>query len=199
MRKSGYRWVTGYLDRHRKPRWRFRRKGYPPHTFREPHGSKAFEREYARCLEADPAPIAVSRTKPGSVGDVIARYYADNAFQDLAGSTQSVYRGVLERFRAAFGDVPMRDFDAERIAALMNAMRHKPAAAARLRKLFAQLFEAGPSRVRSGSRHPRAQVGQPGLSPLDRGRAGAVRSETPAWHQAPARLRTAALRGATQR
>ena len=140
MRKSGYRWVTGYLDRHRKPRWRFRRKGYTPHTFREPHGSKAFEREYARCLEADPAPIAVSRNKPGSVGDVIARYYADNAFQDLAASTQTVYRGVLERFRAAFGDVPMRDFDAERIAALMNAMRHKPAAAARLRKLFAQLF-----------------------------------------------------------
>ena len=104
MSKKGYPWVTGYLDRHRKPRWRFRRKGYDTHTFRAPYGSRAFEREYAQCLEADPAPIAQGRIKPGSVSDVIARYYADNAFQDLAASTQDVYRGVLERFRATFGE-----------------------------------------------------------------------------------------------
>lgn len=47
---------------------------------------------------------------------------------------------MLERLRASFGDNPIRRFDADRIAKLMTAMRSKPHAAARLRKLLAQLF-----------------------------------------------------------
>lgn len=68
------------------------------------------------------------------------RYYADDAWLDLRPSTQTVYRGVLERFRKQFGDVPLRRFDADRIARLMTSMRDKPHAAARLRKLLTQLF-----------------------------------------------------------
>ncbi|KAA9014079.1 phage integrase family protein [Sphingobium limneticum] len=138
--KKAYPFASSFLDRHGKRRWRFRRKGYSTHYFKAPHGTKEFEREYAACLEADPVRAGVDRTRPGSVSDVIARYYSDNAFQDLRDSTKIVYRGVLERFRAAFGDDPIKRFDADRIARLMNAMRHKPHAAARLRKLLAQLF-----------------------------------------------------------
>ncbi|MFD1103544.1 tyrosine-type recombinase/integrase [Sphingobium olei] len=133
-----YPYATSFLDRHKKRRWRFRRKGYSTHYFKAPYGTKEFEREYAACLEAEP--LRVDRIKPGSVSDVIARYYDDNSFQDLKQATQLVYRGVLERFRATFGDDPIKRFDAERISRLMNAMRHKPHAAARLRKLLAQLF-----------------------------------------------------------
>ncbi|OHT22178.1 tyrosine-type recombinase/integrase [Edaphosphingomonas haloaromaticamans] len=138
--KKRYPWATPYRDRHGKPRWRFRRKGYAPHSFKAPYGTKDFEREYAACLSAEPIQIGASRIIAGSVADVISRYYSDNAFLDLKPATQTVYRGVLERFRANFGKDPMRRFDAERIARLMNAMRHKPHAAARLRKLLTQLF-----------------------------------------------------------
>lgn len=131
---------NGFTDRHGKVRYRFRRKGYPDRYIKAPFGSKDFEREYAACLASEPAPIGLGRIKPGTVSDVIARYYADNAFQDLAPATQTVYRGVLERFRDKFGDDPIRAFDAEKISRLMTAMRHKPHAAARLRKLLAQLF-----------------------------------------------------------
>ena len=131
---------NGFLDRHGKRRYRFRREGYPTYYFKEPFGSKGFEREYAACLNSDPALVGVGRIKPGSVSDVIARYYADNAYQDLAPATQAVYRGVLERFRAKFGDDPLRHFDANLISRLMTGMRAKPHAAARLRKLLAQLF-----------------------------------------------------------
>lgn len=130
----------GFEDRHGKMRYRFRRKGYPDRYLKEPYGTKAFEREYAACLEAEPAPVGAGRIAPGSVSDVVARYYADNAFQDLRPSTQVVYRGVLERFRVKFGNDPIRKFDAELISRLMTAMRAKPHAAARLRKLLAQLF-----------------------------------------------------------
>jgi integrase len=85
-------------------------------------------------------PACEGRIRAGSVSDAIARYYSDNAFMDLRPATQAVYRGVLERFRAKFGNDPIRAFDAQRIARLMNAMRHKPHAAARLRKLLTQLF-----------------------------------------------------------
>jgi integrase len=138
MRKLPF--VSKFTDRHGKVRWRFRRKGYASHYFQAPHGTKAFEREYAECLGAEPPKIGAGRIRPGSVSDVIARYYSDNAFVDLRPATQAVYRGVLERFRTNFGDDPMRAFDAQRIARLMNAMRHKPHAAARLRKLLTQLF-----------------------------------------------------------
>jgi integrase len=138
MKKQRY--VTKFSDRHGKTRWRFRRKGYPNYYFQSPVGTKDFEREYAACLAAEPAPIGVDRIKVGSVSDVIARYYSDNSFADLRPATQAVYRGVLERFRTAFADDPMSRFDAERIARLMNSMRDKPHAAARLRKLLTQLF-----------------------------------------------------------
>lgn len=132
--------VTKFTDRHDKVRYRFRRKGYPSHYFKAPFGTKAFEREYAACLEQEKPAIGAGRIIPGSLSDVIARYYSDTAFLDLKPATQTVYRGVLERFRKTFGDDPMRQFDAQRIQRVMNAMRGKPHAAARLRKLLAQLF-----------------------------------------------------------
>ncbi|HEX8553167.1 MAG TPA: tyrosine-type recombinase/integrase [Sphingomonas sp.] len=137
----GFKWARPFRDRHGKQRYRFRRVGYPVYNFKSPFGTKAFEREYAACLERDAAPVGVTRVAPGSVSDVIARYYADNAFQDLRPATQAVYRGVLERFRDKFGNDPLKAFDAERIGRLMTAMRAKPHAAARLRKLLASLFK----------------------------------------------------------
>lgn len=138
--KKRYPYASSFLDRHGKRRWRFRRKGYQTHYFKAPHGTKDFEREYAACLEAEPMRVGADRIRPGTVSDVIARYYSDNAFLDLRESTKTVYRGILERFRATFGEDSIKRFDADRIARLMNNMRHKPHAAARLRKLLAQLF-----------------------------------------------------------
>lgn len=134
-------YVTSYKSRHGKRYYRFRRKGYEPYTFKEPYGTKAFEREYAACLDREPRPIGKGRTIPGSVSDVIIRYYEDSAFLDLRPSTQGVYRGVLENFREAFGNDPIGGFDAQRIAKMMTSMRRKPHAAARLRKLLGSLFK----------------------------------------------------------
>lgn len=133
-------YVSSFEDRHGKRRWRFRRLGYRTHYFTSPVGTKAFDREYAGCMQADPAAIVGERIRPGSVSDVIARYYADNEFLDLAEATKTVYRGVLEQFRAAFGDDSILLFDAERISRLMTSKRETPHAAARLRKLLKALF-----------------------------------------------------------
>lgn len=135
--------TSRFKDRHGKWRWRFRRRGYATHYFKAPFGTKDFEREYAACLRKEPLAAGIGRVKPKSVADAIVRYYADNAFLDLAPATQKVYRGVLERFRAEFGPDPLQSFDAQNVAILMNAMRDRPHAAARLRKLLVQLFKIG--------------------------------------------------------
>ena len=132
--------VTSFRDRHGKMRYRFRRTGYASHYFKAPYGSKAFEREYADCLNLEKSAIGSDRIIPGSVSDVIARYYSDGAFMDLKPNTQVVFRGVLERFRKSFGNDPMTRFDAKVIQRIMNSQRDKPHAAARLRKLLIQLF-----------------------------------------------------------
>lgn len=133
-------YVTSYRSRHGKLYYRFRRKGYTPYTFKETFGTKAFEREYAACLNREPMTAGKGRTIPGSVSDAIQRYYADNSFKSLRETTKVVYRGVLENFRGTFGNDPMLTFDAQRIADLMNSLDHKPHAAARLRKLLARLM-----------------------------------------------------------
>lgn len=122
--KSKYPYVSSTYIKG-KTYWRFRRKGYPSRYLKAPYGTKGFEREYAACLAAEPAKPGADRIKHGSVSDVIARYYSDSAFLDLRPATQTVYRGVLERFRNVFGDDPMRAFDAARIQRVMNAMRGK--------------------------------------------------------------------------
>lgn len=165
--KQRYPYVSSFLDRHGKRRWRFRRRGYAAHYFKAPFGTKDFEREYATCIQAEPVPSGINRVRPGSVSDVIARYYSDNAFQDLRPATQVVYRGVLERFRSAFADDPIAQFDAERIARMMNAMRHKPHAATRLRKLLGQLFIIA----------RRARIVPPGFDPVKDTRPPKAESE----------------------
>ncbi|WP_394659550.1 tyrosine-type recombinase/integrase [uncultured Novosphingobium sp.] len=139
MKAKSFKWVSVTTIKG-KTYWRFRRTGYDTYYFKAAIGTKAFEREYAACLEREPITIGAGRIEPGSVSDAIARYYADNAYLDLRASTQTVYRGVLDRFGKQFGDVSLRRFDADRIARLMTSMRDKPHAAARLRKLLTQLF-----------------------------------------------------------
>lgn len=68
-----FAYVTSYQSRHGKTYYRFRRKGYDAYTFKEPFGTKAFEREYAACLSREPRPVAGERTVPGSVADVITK------------------------------------------------------------------------------------------------------------------------------
>jgi integrase len=142
MKRPKYpRYCHPMTDVRGKLRLRFRRKGYPTHYPKAPFGTKDFEREYALWLSQEPMIIGAGRVKHGTFDDGISRYYADNAFLDLAPATQKVFRGVLERFRSSFGSYAMTRFDAARIAQLMNGMRDKPHAAARLRKLLAQLFK----------------------------------------------------------
>ena len=73
--------------------------------------------------------IGAGRIKPGSVAAVVAEYFDSQAFfGSKSAGTQRMRRGILERFRAAYGDRPFALLPPEWIEALLDA---KPPHAAR--------------------------------------------------------------------
>ena len=112
MRRWLPQWGSEYRDRHGKPRYRFRRKGYAQYLFKAPPGTEGFRQEYQACLDgvaAEPVCLGAERVRPGSFHDLIARYYRSPDFLDPGERTREVYRGVIERWRTKYGDGLVRE------------------------------------------------------------------------------------------
>jgi hypothetical protein len=84
---------------------------------------------YEAALTGPRTAIGAGRIKPGSVAAVVAEYFDSQAFfTSKSAGTQRMRRGILERFRAAYGDRPFASLPAEWIEALLDS---KPPHAAR--------------------------------------------------------------------
>src|SRR5690242_15150161 len=93
--------VSAYDDQHGKRRVRARRTGWPTYYFKNMGvDTQAFWDEYRAWNEgASHRPeIGMSRTRAGSVSDLVARYYRSAEWVSLGKSTQATYRGIIERF-----------------------------------------------------------------------------------------------------
>ena len=85
--------------------------------------------EYEKAMSGARTAIGAGRVKPGSVAAVIAEYLdSQTFFTSKSAGTQRMRRGILERFRAAYGERPMALLPAEWIEALLDS---KPPHAAR--------------------------------------------------------------------
>jgi integrase len=102
-------------------------------------------------MAAAPTPAGADRTSPGSVSDLVIRWYRSPDFNKAGESTRVVTRRIIEHFRAKFGDQRVEDFTFEHIDALLVRAARKsrdakgrlvggPEAAARLRKHLSRLF-----------------------------------------------------------
>jgi integrase len=133
-------WVSEFRDRHKKPRLRYRRTGHPTYYFKAPFGTEAFREEYRRCLEGVEQ-VGADRVKPGSINDLIARYYRGQEFQAGAPATRLKARGLLEGFRDKHGDKLAANIQFEHIDAILaDKAKDFPAAARNLRKMLRRLF-----------------------------------------------------------
>ena len=136
-------WVSEYRDRHGKPRYRFRRKGYAQYLFKFAPGTESFRQEYQACLEgiaAEPVVPGAERVRPGSFHDLIARYYRSPDFLDPSERTREVYRGVIERWRTKYGDGLVRDLRTFHVEKMMAEMMPHRTAANMLRKRLGALM-----------------------------------------------------------
>jgi integrase len=106
-----------------------RRHGHPLVRLRGLPWSPSFMAEYEKAMVGPHTAIGLERIKPGSVAAVVAAYLdSHQAFGSKGPGTQRMRRGILERFRAAYGERPMALLPPEWIEALLDA---KPPHAAR--------------------------------------------------------------------
>lgn len=138
------RWVSEYRDRHGKPRYRFRRKGFAQYLFQHTPGTEGFRAEYKACVDgvaAEPINPGEGRARPGSFNDLVNRYYRSPDFLDPGDRTREVYRGVIERWRAKYGEGMVRDLKTRHVESMMAEMLPHRTAANMLRKRLRALMD----------------------------------------------------------
>ncbi len=150
--KTRYKNVTVDPDRHGKLRARFRKAGRKPVYMKHLPDEKGFKEEYEALL-ADRPLIVVRQAVPGSVGDLVSRYYASGDFKGRGTlDTQARRKYLIDSFRQDFADDLISDFGFEHIEAILLARTEKrwdetrkrmmggQVAAVKLRKELRRLF-----------------------------------------------------------
>jgi integrase len=106
-----------------------RRRGFPRVRLPGLPWSPSFMAAYESALAGPRTAIGAGRIKPGSVSAIVAEYLdSRHAFGSKSAGTQRMRRGILERFRRAYGDRPFALLPPEWIEALLDS---KPPHAAR--------------------------------------------------------------------
>jgi len=98
------KYVHGYIDRHGRPRFYFRRAGFKKIPLPGLPWSPAFMEAYETALAGQPRQIGSARTKPGTVRALAVSYFNSSDFRSLRPSSQAIYRGLIDRFCLQFGD-----------------------------------------------------------------------------------------------
>jgi integrase len=130
------------FDRHGKRRVRFR-KGVSSTYLTGVPWSDDFMRQYATALEGmkvQASNIGAERTKPGSVNALCVSYYRAPEFRGLKRSTQTVRRNIIEKFRRAHGDKPVKGLRRVHIKEIIGAKADTPEAANNLLKVLRVLL-----------------------------------------------------------
>lgn len=86
--------------------------------------------------------IGESLTAPGSINDLLVRYYQIAfAGERLAPSTKVIYRAMLDRFREEHGRRPVKGMSPYHMEVILARMADRPAAANNLRKRLIPVFK----------------------------------------------------------
>jgi integrase len=118
------KFVHGYIDRHGKPRHYLRRRGWKEVPLPSTPWSTEFMDAYQAAMnEALPVIIGAKRSLPGTVAEVVARYFGSGEFTALASSTQAMRRAILERFRADHGDKRIRRLQEQHVSRLLGKLQ----------------------------------------------------------------------------
>jgi integrase len=124
------KYVDAWVDRRDGHAYYYlRRRGFPRVRLPGLPWSPSFMAAYEKALSGPRTAVDAGRIKPGSVAAVVAEYFdSQQFFGSKKPGTQRMRRGILERFRAAYGDRPFALLPPEWIEALLDA---KPPHAAR--------------------------------------------------------------------
>jgi integrase len=127
------RFVHGFVDRHGKPRFYFRRPGFESRPLQGLPYSAEFMSDYQAALAGQPIPVGANRAPPGTMWALALSYFASPEFRTLKQSTQRAYRGTIERLCKEHGDKRAADLRRDHVVKLMAARAEQPGAANGLR------------------------------------------------------------------
>ena len=124
------KYVQAWVDaRDGRAYYYLRRRGFPRVRLPGLPWSPTFMAAYESALAGPRTAIGAERVKPGSVAAVVAEYLdSQTFFTSKSAGTQRMRRGILEHFRARYGDRPFALLPAEWIELLLD---EKPPHAAR--------------------------------------------------------------------
>lgn len=94
------KYIQGFVDRHGRARWYFRRLGCKRLPLPGLPGSPEFMEAYQDAVAGAPRIAPKARVvKQGTFDDLATKYFASAAFQGLPSpATRQTYRGIIEGF-----------------------------------------------------------------------------------------------------
>jgi integrase len=136
------KFVQGFLDRHGKPRWYFRRPGFRRTPLPGLPWSPEFMAAYEAAIEGAPRiEIGAKHLKPGTVAAAVMSYFNSWAFRNLAAETRRTRRNILERFREQHGDKRIALLQSEHLKSMVAAKAGTPQAANNFLKTVRALMQ----------------------------------------------------------
>lgn len=121
MRYLRVQYVQEVVDRYGKSRLYFRRAGWPRVKLEGLPGSKEFQESYSAALKMGKVEVqpGASRIIPGSIGDLLAKYYGSAEFKALEAKTQRNYKLVLDKLQPML-HLPVKQIKRKDILALRD-------------------------------------------------------------------------------
>src|SRR5262245_32702720 len=141
LRRRPPQYCNGYLDRHGKARWYFRRADFKRVPLPGLPWSPEFMAAYERALAGQPAPIGAERTVPGTLRALAVSYFASPAFRTARPSTQYTYRNVIDRLCTDHGDKRVALLQREHVIRLLAARASTPGTANAMRRSLRALMQ----------------------------------------------------------
>jgi integrase len=135
------KFVHGFIDRHGKPRFYFRRAGFKKVSLPGLPWSPGFMEAYEAAMATQPEPIGAKRTTPGTMRALAVSYFGSSEFASLRPSSQRSYRVVIEALCREHGDKRVALLRRDHVVKLMAAKsEHKKFRAANWLRLALRLL-----------------------------------------------------------
>lgn len=125
----GFDNVSAFKDRHGKTRYRYRRKGAPVIYLAGVPGSPEFAAAYEAAKNGGRIKPGARRTAPGSINALAVTIYESAEWAQLATTTQGTYRGIIERLRRDYGELPVARLTQANVLTMRDKKAKTPTAA----------------------------------------------------------------------
>jgi integrase len=141
------KYVHGFVDRHGKPRYYFRRPSFKKVALKGLPWSPEFMAAYTEALDGQKASIGAARVVSGSIHALAISYYNSPEYLAMKSNSQRVRRNIIEKFCREVDSKGVRNGDKraalierKHVAAFMTARSNKPESANGLRKAIRALM-----------------------------------------------------------